>query len=1010
MQSCQMGGTMRREVKTMLLCTVTPKEETDYTEQYKKLHPIQKDETTKRQAEYYLTLGGFDALVLYNTPGILEKNSYLPKDGDSPEKSANSSAWLNGVLMDKREIVRASNQNISYHPIHLVRYQETENKNDTENKTRFLLVTFIYGLKDKFGDADEKKIKESICGGDSGAKVEFYRSINISDRVLLTYTINIQEALKTIFELEIRGTARKTYTTLNFPLDMVEGKVNGKTLELLRSSGVKHLGLRIQGTIRRPAKWEEIRKDFVKQFDQPQLKTNLKYYVNFGEADFIICLDIDGNLLATVLEFFTQNSKRLSDACWDIHTELHIIEPFNNENDSTRTRRDAPNNPGTETEGKHTVSVLEEEETRLTDKTFEALIPEELDINDISRNWLYPFKELVSAQKNIDLHPLLNGPAYLLWDSIHIINDYLDDVADEELNGRSNPLEQKPKRVKDVEDVKTMLMESREGMERFNRCLSQLTDQLTRNDDIVFRGIGRLPAITTTLPENLLEFYHAFLRNLADYLIAVDDLKGYIEEGNKTGDEKGYEYGFLIAPKLNQRARISQVFQTEYRFCKNFNDRSNSATKFRSWPSKQVHIVQLPIDLIFDPIQCIIPLAHECFHFFGDYLRQRRFRAWYIQRFLSRLISSAIEPRLGDKYAREQLANTIRKTIMGNGIPSTSKPDYCFYLETMRNTLADNYLTALSEWGLKTMYSDLKKNAAGSFASQLLVHDTIKIWQSREESFFSGVSETKQNSTGAKALMTCEYFFRECYADIMTVNALEISISEYLNCYGPEFNGRFHDSKIAERGRYEIKLLVLFQRIAIVLAAYCEKELSNPLEKPKGNDEYQKAVRECLSEIDRFDREMIDREDYKGLLRICFIDLLSVKVDNVERVNPLQPKKDKSGYEAVFPVSALHSVVDYLCIVQKGFEATKSWNHIYENESVANRVKKLPAIVEVFIRNGNIFSQGEYKNVSVDFDKIVNDNRDRIKERTKPKGNVAVEQTVHSEAKSGSEREPKRRE
>ena len=875
--------TKKRVIKTLLLCKHLPKRPADKSQQ----NPYEYNPKTAISAERYFTLGRFHALSIYETPDTQDN-------------------WLEGVLKDKQRIINGITDTISYHPIHLVRGTKG-NETDRMRENGILLVTFVYGINDsKLGDSLKyitcKEGKYSFSAEENGtsiADVEVYHCINISDRVILTYTCakNIYAALRAIHQLKTEGAADKTYTTVNFRMD-------GKTIhdDVLKTTNQKedHAALRvcIRGTVRDAKVWADC---YNREKDGSNEKNCIKacinepcYLTNYGSTDFTIIGEVDEEQLGNLLSYYLRYSDDLTDACWDIYTELQLkFDPKGEESPITDK------------------CVLNDFSTEFN-KIYEKL-PDDWD-------WKYALKELIQAQNNIDKNPRLQGPAYLLWDSFTVLYDYLAYTAGDDYSGHILDIS--------VPDVKTMIKGSRDDIERYIRCLSQLTDQLTRNDDIVFHGFGSLPAISTAIPENLLEFYHAFLQKLSKALVEIDKKRYRILEQ----EYEEYKYGFLIAPELNKRARICQVFNAMLKY----QDRTKA---FRPWPSKQIYIIQMPIRDIFNPMHCMIPLAHECFHFFGDHLRCRRKRAYYATLFLAEMyVDGVLASSVPLGKEQKQLTAYAVSLILWDQHP-IPKDESELYLYRLQEKLVNQYCLLITDEKTSELYDLLEKEGNGAF---LYYNSSVSARWEMERNFLSEPSQNSAALTGSRIVEKCMYFFKECYADFMTITTLGLSIDEYLQAFEYEMKQALAaDEDEIDR---ETKIVTICQRIAIVLAAYCQTNGSNvPFPKTEIEDPA-KQIR--VWEI----------------TKKCYASLMSPEVE------PLQPKtkNDKEkGYYGVFPVASLRSVVDYL------FEA---YNDAYiEN---ADALSEIRTLFDRYIRNEEMFDSGEAGEES-----IVEEARNNIRDK-----------------------------
>ena len=707
----------KREIKTLLLGKIMARSsnnETVYKKVYLKAHS---------NGKRYFTLGGFDTLSVYDTV--------------KPE----GSEWLEDVLQDKKEIIQHVSENgvISYHPIHLIRHS-ISGFSDRETGS-ILLLTFLYGVNEACFSSKDGKFTLS-----DDIESDFYQCINISDGVLLTYTNDIPVALKAIFQLEIDNKVRKTYTTVNLLLND-----NGKIGDYGGDGGDgaddqnewETLSLSVTGTIQNSTEWQKVMTELRK------LKPE-NYQVNFGENDFSFKISLSNlKCLISVCNTFQDLRENISAACWDFQSELQWAHVDDHQEESKDTDQKA--------NSQLTIGDTLNKEVARFGKLFNKI--------DRAATWKHPYMELLTANLNIERSPILRGPACLVLDCVRILNDYIETAYDDKCS------------IKDVSDLDHLLETNSEDLERFVRYLSNLTVQLTRNDDIVFRGLGRLPSIAMTLPENLLEYYQALLCELTNAIITVD-----------SGISDNYDcFAYMIAPVLQKPFSIRQIPQIELEF------RNETGQTSPRWPNKTAYLVVMPIDDVFSPKRCFISLTHECFHNFGDVLRNRDERLICSNAFLSAqlLYLLSIQDEIDSEIDSED-PNDLSKKVYGSfmkciGEILISKPTSPFYLDAL---YADAWIKSkflLSSDGYEELRIRLSSEKCPEAVRVLERKNVIREWNSE------AVVQDCRASLGL-----WKHLFRECYADYMTIKILLYynntnHIEDYFDAIEPELRNRNKD-------------------------------------------------------------------------------------------------------------------------------------------------------------------------------------------------------------------------
>ena len=853
-----------RDVRTLVLCKVNPsknKEGRDYAGPYNKISTVINTEKQQSlQFQPFITLGGFDAMYVYKTEDTRVGNP----------------GWLDSVLGDKQEIVGKINAEISYHPIHLVHNACQDGFWDTENdKFPFFFVTFLYGVQ-----VLPHEILDFLQSCEySHKKVHaIYRCINISDMVLFTKSDNIPDALKLLSKIELEGKAEQTYTTLSFPFDST-GAIADYVYDALQKASDEFCFI-LQGSIRKTTKWKAL----VDDAKESKIKvfTDNEITFCFGAQDFSISGQIDNQRLSELLKYLLNNSRLISSACWEIHTELGV-ETTSDEGDSTEHER-----------------LLADEYKYFLELVKKGNIQE--------YPWQFSFMELFATQVNIDNHPLLHGPSYLLSDCFRVVNKYFSCC------GKDVPADI------DIIEPKTLLWESQSEIERFIRCCNQLTDHLTRGDDVVFHGLGRIPAIASTLPESALEFYYYFLRKFADILISHDETCG-----RKPDD---YEYSFLLAPGFSERMRIRPMFNTQLKYRKEKNQ--------KLWPKKQVYIIQFLTDNIYKPADCFIPLIHECFHKFGDKFRFRAQRFWHMALFVSETFLSSVGLVRSN---REDLLYAVAEELA----KTADKADNMWepYLDEAATILYSNLKALLTAAGLDRLYHKMGR------PYYLYTEQNRRQWFGSEKNV-----DTQSELSGSlyaiasSYVKACVHLFRECYADIMTIVSLKITPEEYLLRFLEEYS-RFSSAKSEKTLR---EMNAACQRNAIVLVAYCSKG-----DGKKGAERWDSTL--VASCRDAIEKVFVNRnEGISKRMRLMLDSLIKGKTSSSEQLAEEPNQGHLSSGAMMFVVEYLSGCKQYLLDRASLFTGFREdFNNI--------------------IRCGGMFGERFYK--------IIDEGRDEVKERSK---------------------------
>lgn len=957
-----------RDVQTLLFCKIAPHIPDDrlndartHDELYQRLYKVGRIGCSQsRSARAFLTFGSFDAICLYPT---------------NPDPS--NYAWFRQVYYDKLQLLHMPTDKIVYHQVHLLSQHEDTKEfwNAHDHDYPFFLTTLIYGANISEQDLGQTnrntdspasplepgecsiyehwirlRLREKLREEQVDVKYAIYNGITVSDVVILWRAKDLVDVLNLISYVEFSGLSRKTLTTLGFPLN-AKGQVKSCVTDALINNLDKTVSVRVHGLIRNAEQFQSMRKiltdaqpkrlsdrvchqllrltewaytdqdirarlstvidrepkerDIGDEAEQaataeaflqrmqdrinralPALCTampNAIWSQNLGKDDFTVSAQISYASLASLLEIYRTHYKKLYRGCWEILTDVGISFP-----QEYQEWFQMPDDP---------VDIL----GRLHDSFQKLYIDdanstESLDLTQFA--WFDALQALLGSHLYIDRHPVLHGPAYLVHNSLKIVYAYLaGKVTDYET----------------TEKLLRLLKRSEEQIVHFVRSLDQLTEQISRNNDATLNNRSNTHTVHFSLPESALEFYHAFLRRIVDYLMMYDKKDNRIP--------RDFEYDFLLSPKTCGLFRFRSIFQTDH------DDHDCNTDKI--WPQKQAYILELPLESIFNPMEIFIPIVHECFHCFGDTLRQREHRKQYMALFIaSDLVTSA---NLG-LFSHQQLSDGIARTIYSYG------DNHGTYLSKSIQQLSSNTYRLFS-----TAHPDI---LIGN-----IPEDMRCLWNDAKHTLWNIEDFAKQPEKRITvvdtALKNCKVLFKECYADAMSVALLKLTPAEYLDRFKNQLRS-FHNqyTSNSDPGSFEQNSLdraSLAERNAVVLAA-CHLQNSRI-----GNFSFH----ECTEAIRKFAAVQIDTElqeefnKYAQVLLLIFEALVDYR------------KRLPNGSIPDSP-AALRHVVEYL---------TSSIELLYTNPPVLSicqdpdrpyTIMNLAEDFDGIIRKGNMFNDRFY--------------------------------------------------
>lgn len=815
----------------------------------------------------FFAFGGFDAFAVYQTPIATSKGN-----------------WMLDIYNDKIQTISEIDQNVIYQQIHMVsQTDQTAFWSDSAlDSYPYFVVSLVYGVQHDTTSA------YSLCEGESSIyehvirdylsqsvkdepNIDYavYNGVTCADVVILWRTNCLECVLDIIAGIEFGGKARKTISTLGFLMDS-SGQIHNRVFEQLENHrSQRKLSLCIQGSIRDM--------QLVKDLQENKVLPDKECFTHFGKNDFSASIDVTSQELASQLRKYYTHHSKISEAFWEISTEFRtsFIALLRGSNKI-----------------KYPTNILSE-----IYKTTSRLYHNKEGYGIQKYPWSHALLEQLATQYYMDQHPVLHGSSYLFYESLQIINEYFEG------------------KVSDFEDPLTrdlLLNESEDRIFRFLRNWDQLTEQIARNDYGMLNTHSSSHTIHFSIPLEALEFYHAFLRRVVDCLIGFDIEKQCLPQN--------FEYGFLLSPNSRPRFRVASVFRTDFKYRK-------SQKETKTWPEKQVYILEMPIKSIFTPMDLFVPAVHECFHIFGDTLRSRNTR----QKRMALFIAQTLITACGLEYIKnDALQTNIARYIYGNGNTQ-------LYAKEARSELLNNTKDLLNPNNLDKLFREL-----GSGAYYLYSNQAIQTWLTAGGHTANAFSESGFRI--ASVIEACDYFFRECYADAMTITLLGLSPDEYLMRFCSEII-HYHDEKmrmVVEGSGYRGNSRGLFfsssgsciaQRIAIVLISCFG-----------GEQGAQDKCFEAIHQMEKMDDGVYS--DFTTKLELYYTAFVS-------------PTSTIPSEPSVFPVSALQYVREYIehttqSMLRKGSTSPQYNGVIYT-------LSDLKQDFSYVIRNGNMFGERFYR-------------------------------------------------
>lgn len=732
---------------------------------------------SERQSYQYATFGNFDAAAIYKT---------IVKDGHT---------WLSELEEDRNRITEKLDFSMRFHPIHMISYHISEEFWEEMTNYPAVVITLVYGVNQsnhqntcdrvinnflKNLEIDENKVKYAV-----------YQAVNICDAIIIWATKNIPYTLQLAWNITHGGVARKTYSlpglTLNgfcYP-NLYEKRLIHEIQPCTQEN--ECYNLRIQGSVRNHENAEEL---FLKEHSLVEKWISLGEKPTgtssvtrvYGNEDFEV--KITGLTSEAFVKLFINmmnSSTMISMACWEIHTEFLGCSDFCQGTEKTSTAL------------KHPMDILLERYNKKVRSELEGK----------NHPWAYQFRELLITQLNIDHDPILHAPASLFVRFLDICLDFFQ-----------KPQEGMDKQIAEYEWI---MLNSRENIQNILRHWGRLTEKLIWMDDLVFHGIGSIPAIHETLPESILESYHNFVRDVAD-VIQLPDGKGT--------DRK---YDFLLVPEQSsQRARISEMFSQKRSECnknKKCNECIESCDWKKPWPKEQIYLVEFSTEMLYRPESFLFPLVHECFHFFGDEFRCRKER----KDRLTSLMAIEIQDYIGFRESWcKNLKNRIKAELEIPRYEGCNLDKIGMMLVMKIQELADN------DFFQKLKDEDGFDYLRGKYAQSM--------WERFRYSFSPNTNArlSLSDSYWGRLISDWKYYFRECYADIMALLLLKMDLNIYFDLLNEEWiNNPISRSKNKENSKDRF-----INRATLVFAVYCDEVFS--IREGTSSEEAERCLNQAL--------------------------------------------------------------------------------------------------------------------------------------------------------------------
>ncbi len=277
-------------------------------------------------------------------------------------------------------------------------------------------------------------------------------------------------------------------------------------------------------------------------------------------------------------------------------------------------------------------------------------------------------------------------------------------------------------------------------IQRFVRGWGMLLDQAVRVDGQCIPSPGFSPVLYD-IPVELLEFYNAFAFRCMTLLQSPEVA------------EARCHYALFLVPKLCRRTKVHNIFHNPP-------------------PSDRLLYVDIPLDILYTPMQVLPQICHELSHYCGEGFRQREFRTTAILTACAHMI--AWHFHLGDLDAVRQIREDLKHLV---------PPELHVYKDQLQTALQE-FITQLFQH-----YEWIRPWQEAYLRNQEWKSEEEKINWIRENTFQNRSLLFGRNEAVidfGKDLQEIFYLFEEGYADVSMMFLLSLSREEYLSLYQQE--------------------------------------------------------------------------------------------------------------------------------------------------------------------------------------------------------------------------------
>ncbi len=375
------------------------------------------------------------------------------------------------------------------------------------------------------------------------------------------------------------------------------------------------------------------------------------------------------------------------------------------------------------------------------------------DIQDYDYGWKKPLLELVNAMVNMSYSDIQDDICYLLIDSISVLSKWLH------ISKQHN---------QDLFAFKKSILQ-------YLRACKELNEQIVESEPFFTEKIGYLPK-TYNFSVRMIEYYNAYSNLVSTYLQNIE------YSPNRPEETDGF--ACLTTPKLCRRIKTMPIIPDD------------------NPPCDSILYIELPYTSISDPFLIMTSILHEVAHLLTDKHRCREERIKYFINCVA--IETAINLYIPEYTVYDKFSSHIYFGLGINDIDSR----YLRYLKVDVKASLETVLEDPSILG-KIIAAYLKEHKELTSLQKHQLFETINFQKTKL------ITGNNSETTLTNIINDIAFFFSECYADMVMVFTLSLSIKEYISVFESEF--KYFDLLDMKK---DPKSNFLAQRILIVMSAF----------------------------------------------------------------------------------------------------------------------------------------------------------------------------------------------